>query len=82
MSEPYLREGLASLTDSSSLMQMIGRKAPEEGVKLLEAAVAHVAEYAEPPKIGTLLSDGKPKLVYTCPSCQFEGSLNSFRRTQ
>ena len=55
-SDAYLQEGMESLLDSRSLMQAIGRKKPEEGARLLEKAVSHVAEFAEPPTVAALLS--------------------------
>jgi len=69
-SEPYLREGMASLTDSRSLMQAIGRKAVEEGTKLLEVAVAHVAEYGQPPKVASLTEQLERERCI-CPTCKF-----------
>jgi hypothetical protein len=60
-SKPYLREGMASLTDSRSLMQAIGRTRTEDAVKLLEGAVSHIAEYGQPPTLAQLgaLVEGK-----------------------
>jgi len=68
-SDTYLREGMAALTDSRSLMQTIGRATVEEGAKLLESAVAHVAEFAQPPSVKALVGSEPPERErHTC-SC-------------
>ena len=70
-SEPYLREGMAQLTDSRSLMQTIGRATTEEGTRLLESAVAHVVEYAQPPSVKALVGADTPEREpCICPTCQ------------
>ena len=71
-SEPYLRTGLASLTDSRSLMQTIGRATVEDGARLLESAVAHVAEYAQPPSVRALVgAETLERERHDCPTCGF-----------
>ena len=55
ISDRYLIEQIAPLTDSKSLMTYIGRKKVEDGGKALEAAVAYQAEYAEPPSVKALM---------------------------
>lgn len=42
-------EHLSALSDSRSLMAYIGQKSVEDGQVAMEAAVAHLAEYGEPP---------------------------------
>jgi hypothetical protein len=54
VSDVNLTEQIGPLTDSRSLMQFIGRKKPEMGRVALEAAVAYVAEYGEPPTVAAL----------------------------
>jgi len=72
-SDTYLREGMAALTDSRSLMQTIGRATVEEGARLLESAVAHVAEYAQPPSVKALMGAEPPERErHACPLCNFE----------
>ena len=72
-SDTYLREGMAALTDSRSLMQTIGRATVEEGARLLESAVAHVAEYAQPPSVKALVGAEPPvRERHACPLCQYE----------
>ena len=71
-SDTYLREGMAALTDSRSLMQTIGRASVEEGTRLLESAVAHVAEYAQPPSVQALVGAETPERKrHDCPTCGF-----------
>ena len=70
-SDTYLREGMAALTDSRSLMQTIGRATVEDGARLLESAVAHVAEYAQPPSVKALVGAETPEREpCICPTCQ------------
>lgn len=82
-SETNLPELVAPLTDSRSLMQFIGRKNPEAGAVAMEAAVAHYAEYNEPPTVkalagklgqGSILPD-----LYSCPDCNFTAQLRGFQ---
>jgi len=54
-SDANLQEHIGPLSDSRSLMQFIGRKAPEDGRVALEAAVAHLAEFGEPPTVPALI---------------------------
>lgn len=54
-SDTHIVENIGPLTDSRSLMQFIGRKSVEEGRVALEAAVAHLAEYGEPPTVAALI---------------------------
>ena len=71
-SDTYLREGMAALTDSRSLMQTIGRATVEDGTRLLESAVAHVAEYAQPPSVQALVGAETPEREkHACPLCNF-----------
>ena len=71
-SDTYLREGMAQLTDSRSLMQIIGRTTVEEGARLLESAVAHVAEYAQPPSVKALMGAEQPERErHQCPTCGY-----------
>lgn len=70
-SDASLLEHVGPLTDSRSLMQFIGRKAPEDGRVALEAAVAHVAEFGEPPTVPALqhrLGEEKAETPERCPS--------------
>jgi len=53
-SDTHIVENIGPLTDSRSLMQFIGRKSVEEGRVALEAAVAHLAEFGEPPTVKAL----------------------------
>ena len=53
-SSNYLVENIGPLTDSRSLMRHIGYKTVEDGCLALEAAVAHVAEFGEPPTVAAL----------------------------
>ena len=71
--DTHLREGMASLTDSRSIMQAIGRQHAEDGVKLLEAAVAHVAEYSQPPTLSGLLggAESVERESHDCPVCGY-----------
>ena len=68
-SDASLLEHIGPLTDSRNLMQFIGRKKPEDGQIALEAAVAHYAEFAEPPTVKALAQrlgeEAKP--VENCP---------------
>jgi len=54
-SDTHIIENIGPLTDSRSLMQFIGRKSVEEGRVALEAAVAHLAEFGEPPTVKGLI---------------------------
>jgi len=62
-------ENIGPLTDSRALMQNIGRRKPEDGKVALEAAVAHLAEFGEPPTVAALQhrlgEESKP--VDVCP---------------
>ncbi len=78
-------ELVAPLTDSRSLMQFIGRKKPEDGDAAMAAAVAHYAQYNEPPTVAALAeklgqeSSALPDL-YSCPDCNFTAQLVGFKR--
>ncbi len=67
-------EHIIPLTESRSLMQAIGRRALEDGKAAMEVAVAHHAEYAEPPSVSQLEHDlGEErgaKERHECPLCQ------------
>lgn len=70
-SDRYLIEQIAPLTDSKGLMTYIGRKKVEEGGKALEAAVAHQAEFGEPPTVKSLMhklgeESKPPEPLYPC----------------
>ena len=54
-SDNYLTEQIAPLTDSRSLVRHIGSKTLEDGKVALEAAVAHQAEFGEPPTVPALM---------------------------
>lgn len=63
-------EHIGPLTDSRALMQNIGRRKPEDGKVALEAAVAHLAEFGEPPTVAALqhrLGEEREKPVDVCP---------------
>ena len=78
-------ELVTPLTDSRSLMQFIGRKRPEDGAVAMEAAVAHYAEYNEPPTVAKLtheLGEGRPPpwpTYWSCPGCGLEGRQSTFK---
>ena len=66
-------EHVIPLTESRSLMQAIGRRSLEDGKAAMEVAVAHHAEYAEPPSVGQLEhklgEEREPKERHECPAC-------------
>ena len=77
-SDAHLLEHIGPLTDSRSLMQFIGRKKPEDGVVALEAAIAHYAEFAEPPTEAALRQrlGEEAKAPDVCPN--FEDGKHRF----
>jgi len=77
-------EQVSPLTDSRSLLRYIGLKKPEDGAVAMEAAVAHYAEYAEPPTVMALAhklgEDGdRPEPMLTCPECGHSAARSEFR---
>ena len=70
---------IAPLTDSRSLMAFIGQKAVKDGAVAMEAAVAHHAEFAEPPTVAALahrLGEGRQERErHECPACGAEHTV-------
>ena len=70
---------VAPLTDSRSLMRYIGLKAPEDGAVAMEAAVAHHAEFAEPPTVAALAhrlgEEREERERHECPACGAEHTV-------
>ena len=70
-SDAYIQ--IAPLTDSRSLMQYIGRQPVEKGAETMEAAIAHFAEYAEPPTVKALANEEQPERErHSCPTCGYQ----------
>ena len=81
-SDTFAPERMAPLTDSRSLMQAIGRRSLADGVVAMEAAVAHYAEYAEPPTVAALAQKlgeeaGEPRERHSCPDCGAEHQVKA-----
>jgi len=86
-SDTHIVENIGPLTDSRSLMQFIGRKSVEEGRVALEAAVAHLAEFGEPPTVKALQhrlgQEAKPECEHewvsvSADKCEKCGAINTW----
>lgn len=77
----YDTNHILPLTESRSLMQCIGRRSLKDGKAAMEVAVAHHAEFAEPPSVGqlehSLGEEREPKDRHECPTCGQEHAVRN-----